>query len=439
MSIDRFLIDTCADNYNSAGKELESLDRFIVVNRQGFNKILKKYKKWTGSADLTRRFHKHVLDRQTSFTSKDLSTSLVYYNQILDEIRYAGSQTTPAKASGNGNSSPRYLSPTAKRSPLSIAERLKVIFEEGVAGEVDTAFSMLPLGQESASTCYWVHPENLLQLQVLLSRHGRSRKTYTPMSTSRPSSSCISSGGSRTGLPTIEVSERSNASCLIMCDDLPVLANQWDSSTTKGSEGDDNCYLTKSVASIRLAPTEAATFAIYSSSPDRLDRGPTDFRTAKIKRNSLRRLFGGKVLSEEAGSSSQDITSPNTRCSRVDTYLNDSSDYDAVKHWLGDNTKVSPLLELHFNRCWFVGMHNSTVSGWWAALDSHVTMQKSTVSTLDRFGSSESSNDDDVAIEEFPYAILSIRLEGDTDRTLIEELANSHLVSSSSLIRFSAS
>ncbi|KAI7114926.1 hypothetical protein KC337_g17373, partial [Hortaea werneckii] len=55
-----------------AGEEIKSLARFTSTQRTAFRKLLKKYKKWTGSNNLEERFRQEVLDDPKSFTKLDL-------------------------------------------------------------------------------------------------------------------------------------------------------------------------------------------------------------------------------------------------------------------------------------------------------------------------------------------------------------------------------
>lgn len=77
---------------HSVGQELEDLDRFVELNRQAFHKILKKYKKWTGSPDLAQRFNANVLSRPTSFAMKDFVSTLAHCHEILASNREAKSR-----------------------------------------------------------------------------------------------------------------------------------------------------------------------------------------------------------------------------------------------------------------------------------------------------------------------------------------------------------
>lgn len=64
------------------GGDIQALQRFVRVQCVAFRKILKKYKKWTGSTTLTARFAETILADPQSFTRRDLS----YLQDRFDEI-----------------------------------------------------------------------------------------------------------------------------------------------------------------------------------------------------------------------------------------------------------------------------------------------------------------------------------------------------------------
>ena len=418
----------------STGRELGQLDRFVVVNRQGFHKILKKYKKWTDSAGLERRFQRHVLDRPTSFTNKTFLLSLALYNKVLADIRLAGTPNTSLV-----KNRPRYSQ--AEELISSTATELKEIFERGTDAEMDTAFAMLPLGPQAITACYWIHPENIFQLQVLLLRHARSRRNQISVSTPSQMSSRPSRRGSISESGSSTTIQSGSEACFIACDDLPSVVKRQSSATIEDAENSGGRFHHTSVASIRLSSAGDAVVVIgaypgIKPESDDTQRLPC-FLTTKVRRKALRRLF-------DAGSSAKDISRLEEQSDRaqnsqssaligksplVDTCLNMTSNIEVIKEWLRGHQKVQPLLELRSQRCRFTGIHNTTNFGLWATLDTDVIMAKSALLALDRYDSSESSNDTESAIHKFPYAILSIRIEGNVSTSLIEELDDSHLVS----------
>ncbi|KAE9377993.1 hypothetical protein N431DRAFT_435156 [Stipitochalara longipes BDJ] len=73
------------------GEETRSLQRFTNAQRMAFHKILKKYKKWTGSTSLGERFNEQVLSDPKSFVRRDYQPLLSQYRDLLITLR----STTP--------------------------------------------------------------------------------------------------------------------------------------------------------------------------------------------------------------------------------------------------------------------------------------------------------------------------------------------------------
>ena len=426
------------------GRELGQLDRFVVVNRQGFHKILKKYKKWTDSAGLERRFQRHVLDRPKSFTNKNFLLSLALYNKVLADIRLAGTPNTSLVKHQT-----RYSQ--AGELISSRAAELKDAFERGTDAEMDTAFAMLPLGPQAITACYWIHPENLFQLQVLLLRHARSRKNQISVSTPSQTSSRPSRQGSISESGSSTTIQSGSEACCIACDDLPSFAKRQSSATIDDAESAGGRFLHYSIASIYLSSTGDAVVVVGAPPEAKPENDDTRrlpcFLTTKVRRKALRRLFDAASFAKDSsGLEGQSDPTQNSQSSAlvnksplVDTYLNITSDIEAIKEWLHGHQKIQPLLELRSQRCRFTGIHNTANSGLWATLDTDVIMAKSTLLSLDRYDSSESSKDSETAIHKFPHAVLTVRIEGNVNTSLIEELDGSHLVSlsrKSSRLRF---
>jgi len=73
------------------GEDIRSLQRFTAAQRKAFHKILKKYKKWTGSTSLGARFNDEVLSDPKSFVRRDFEPLLSQYRDLLTTLR----ATTP--------------------------------------------------------------------------------------------------------------------------------------------------------------------------------------------------------------------------------------------------------------------------------------------------------------------------------------------------------
>ena len=85
------------------GDDIRNLRRFVGAQVVAFRKILKKYRKWTGSSTLSSRFRDNVLSHPKSFTRRDFSQLETQYDDLMETLRAA----TPTDAS-------RLVSPTGE-------------------------------------------------------------------------------------------------------------------------------------------------------------------------------------------------------------------------------------------------------------------------------------------------------------------------------------
>lgn len=96
------------------GDDIRNLQRFVGAQIVAFRKILKKYRKWTGSSTLGSRFRDNVLSHPKSFTRRDFSQLESQYDDLMETLRAA----TPTDASGlvspagESRHSQRHLTPT---------------------------------------------------------------------------------------------------------------------------------------------------------------------------------------------------------------------------------------------------------------------------------------------------------------------------------------
>ncbi|KAK0708376.1 hypothetical protein B0H67DRAFT_648448 [Lasiosphaeris hirsuta] len=90
-------------------EDVRSLQRFVNAQVVAFRKILKKYRKWTGSSSLGSRFRDTILSHPKSFTKRDFSLLQAECDDLLATLRAA----SPADVSGLG-------SPATESSPPSI-------------------------------------------------------------------------------------------------------------------------------------------------------------------------------------------------------------------------------------------------------------------------------------------------------------------------------
>ncbi|KAK6842516.1 hypothetical protein PG990_005543 [Apiospora arundinis] len=75
-------IDECANDIND-------LKRFVWAQKEALRKILKKYKKWTGSTTLGARFRDNVLSNLKGFTKRDFHPLEQQHQELLTTLRAA--------------------------------------------------------------------------------------------------------------------------------------------------------------------------------------------------------------------------------------------------------------------------------------------------------------------------------------------------------------
>ncbi|KAI0386846.1 hypothetical protein F5Y04DRAFT_242503 [Hypomontagnella monticulosa] len=75
-------IDECGD-------DIKALTRFVNAQVIAFRKILKKYRKWTGSTTLSSRFKENVLSSPKSFTKRDFHPLRLQHQELLATLEAA--------------------------------------------------------------------------------------------------------------------------------------------------------------------------------------------------------------------------------------------------------------------------------------------------------------------------------------------------------------
>ncbi|KAK4159340.1 hypothetical protein QBC43DRAFT_327497 [Cladorrhinum sp. PSN259] len=83
------------------GDDIRNLRRFTNAQIVAFRKILKKYRKWTGSSTLGSRFRDNVLSHPKSFTKRDFSQLQSQYDDLTETFK-AASPASPASPADLG-------------------------------------------------------------------------------------------------------------------------------------------------------------------------------------------------------------------------------------------------------------------------------------------------------------------------------------------------
>ena len=416
-------------------EDIQALARFVEAQKLAFRKLLKKYKRWTGSPALSHRF-RDISNRPGSFSEKDFAPLLMQWSDVLLAVRapfYAG-LIWESHSGHNGQRKGLKSSKIPERevgisagTDMRAAE-LHSICETGSDIEVDTALAVTPLGHVAGRAVYWIHHDNLVELQVLLIQFSRLRTKRNQVTFSRTSSSSrLFRQGSideRDSWPSYSPENEIN---VILCDDLQRFARTQSSSTVDDSESAPGFAAGKAAVSLRYSPDGDATVVLKPGKGKSVSSngGVSDVAyELKLKQKNLRQVFLNTSLSSRPQAKSMQFVPDSSPKKGSSEGLQTQQ---TIRQWLFDHPKTQPLIHLRSRRTRFVGLKNNASQGIWALLDADILMMQSSPEDMDN--SIGSQQIDGSQSEAFPYAVLEIRWEGGSEPSLVKALDESHLVS----------
>ena len=391
---------------DSVGEDVQSLSRYVSTQKQAFRKLLKKYRKWTGSSALELRMNNEVFNQPGSALNLD-------FVPLLDRLAGVRSSLT-ALSQSRGNARPpsvhlhRKSSVPVSQKPRSTALQLHERFLNSSPLEFDAAFSAIPLGVAGGRACYWVHKDNLEEVTVLLRRYMKDRNGSTP----HPDTSdlCL------TSLPTARRDSAQSASSngrthIAMFDNLQRFVKAHRAVTV--GQAEDLVGSVSSILALRI---------LWASDPEAIlvssDLSPSTVPTqhhldiAHIKRKELVKLFeadGHFTTKHQKGYA--------TDSSVLDTSLQKHRD------WLAQNRDIKPLTEVQCLRSRFAGLNNTGEVGTWALMDMDITMSSVDLSTIGK-----KSSGDAAEVQCFPHTVLELRWEFSRTPEIVRALDSTHLV-----------
>ena len=378
------------------GEEIKSLSRFVGVQQTAFRKLLKKYKKWTGSVELSQRFNKEILDSSSSFTKTDLQTFLAQYDELLAAVRTLYdehlSSTRDTRSTELGQS--RSDSQSQKALPFA---HVQDILERGKQVEFDHLVATLPLGANGKSAAYWVHSDNLVELQVLLSQHTRSFTSYRKESSTGTPSSPMR-GGSHLGPPNFFD---------VIADDQDRYLSEQSSQTLGQLEGHAASTLQTAAICVRTTKDDEAALVARRQSVAGKLKG--------FDRASVKRKYAQSLLERDPSFAVEKATVPSVAF--VEEKVQSTCSLQVMKHWLSQHNDIQPIATIQSHRSRFHSVPNDATGVLLAALDNAVSVHFGIAVDTDIRESSS-----------FPYAILQVRQEGAQSSDLIQVLDSSHLV-----------
>ena len=396
------------------GEDIQSLSRFVEAQRLAFEKLLKKYRKWTDSAELGRRFREGVFNRSASFSNRDFQPLLAQWTEVLARVRAPfdndtqGTHRRPRSKIGSLAQRPfdRSVSPNqgGSRPPTDDSSSLSVLrksWESGSGVDIDTALVTSPAGPKTSQAVYWVHADNVIQIHVLLLQ-------YTRLQNVNKSDEIPSTVANSNTSPRGFVSAYSNRHCSRTDEDIGVII-----CSNPRDKDPEKCPSVPAVngaaAVIRYSSNNEAA-VVMDTCTKKLDQCQTPLKS-KIELSQIPKLFKESETDQEL-------------------LRHDTKDSERVHDWFATHQEVQPLVQIQASRTRFMGLKNSRSGGLWATLDKGILVR---ATSRDSISCSQFSKvngaEESAGSKAFPHAVLEVRAEGDPGSDLIAQLDASYLVS----------
>ncbi|KAJ4357950.1 uncharacterized protein N0V89_002527 [Didymosphaeria variabile] len=302
---------------NKAGEEIRALSRFQVAQRTGFRKILKKYKRWTKDAELERQFKSEVTSSPTSFYQLDLGYLLDQYIEVLGALR-APFDVAGASESPNGV------------KPSSPTVRISQTCQDGSELDFDVAFSLTPLGSRGSKATYWIHPDHIVEAEVLLLQHMRLITASSPPTTrGSPEATSLRRKSSTT---TDRFLGSEDGVGLLVLDHPESFAIKQNASSLGSGEETAGTLQVKAAGNARWTSSGDAALALD------LEKSPEAFLTAKLERKHLPGFL-------EISTPLAELNLPNTQGKDSSQLTADAeTNVTAARQWLESHEGVRPIV-----------------------------------------------------------------------------------------------
>ncbi|KAL8970431.1 MAG: hypothetical protein Q9183_001525 [Haloplaca sp. 2 TL-2023] len=424
-----------------AGEEIKSLARFVGAQKLAFLKLLKKYQKWTGSPGLDSRFRKKVLNKPGTFSTRDFQPLLTQYTDVLVAVRAPFDQSSGMVSAQPGSKASRENGPkmateissgiqgpttddgtshsqSLRKSATSVAAQIQEACQDTSDVRFDTALATLPLGSCGGRACYWIHPDHLIELHVLLLQYTRLRRA--PHSSSGGSTADRSRRQSPRESPDTNDHGLSSGgeedAGLVVCDELHKYAQRWSSASISDAEEPTGKVPEIAAASIRYNSNGEAILAVDTLRGTTGSAGaPQSFTVSKVRKKAVRHLFDSRQHQCIRNEYHQE------KCS-------DDNDLQKIRRWLPDHPNIRPLAQLQCKRTRFVGLKNQGAGGVWVTLDRDILMSRAPEDFFSSRGGDLTFLDaTDGECSRFPFAVLEVRFEGGVQTSFLDALDKTHL------------
>jgi hypothetical protein len=350
---------TLVQDSQDIGDDIQALTRYINVQRLAFKKILKKHRRWTGSAGLQIRMNNQVFEQSDSFLQVDLLP-------LMDRLsNVTGPLTDLSKAKRQGRPATDTLDPVKPSDKPPAAQMHEAAIKESNV-DLSAAFKAVPLGPTAGRVCYWIHPDNIDEAVVLVLRHMRACNALSQApASSRPWHHST------------------------LFDNIQRFVHEESAATIGQTEEAEGSVASKVPLSILWAEDEPLAAVISSDlSPHGHVRNRC-MRVGHLKRKDLAKSITGRESK--------------------------TGEARRLAEYLALHRDLKPLVEIQSRRTHFAGLNNSSEVGTWAILDRDIIMSPADVGRLGGPNNGDAGGDDlsqsASSGQSFPHAVLQIRWE----------------------------
>lgn len=340
---------------DAVGEDIQALTRFAATQKTAFRKILKKYRKRTGSTTLQIRMEKDV------FSDGKLALNMTQSMQRLSKLMSTMSQDLEGPMM---RGEPRRARKARISSTESSVSQINKAAQLGPL-HFDAVLPSVPFGEAAGTATYWIHPDNLEEAKVLLLKYMRDLKADLDAAADEADDSAASSHEE-----AWNGSAATETCSVVFCDNVQRYIR--DTSTS---------CATKVALTTRWTTHGEAVASMSDLKPQ--DKSCS---TLRIKKKNLPLAFDRNRAIPQGKDS------------------NNAASIRAVKDYLSEHRDVKLLAGLRSERSRYAGITNSAEVGIWATLDTNICFYPANIDDLGHSSTPSSA-------ESFPYAILELRWE----------------------------
>lgn len=343
-----------------------------------------------------------------SFTTIDLDPLLAEWEDVLNIVRVLYEERI-----GNPSANTREIDTGSLRSKAPRLRKaisgLHDAVQSNSQAQFDSFFATLPLGEGGKSAAYWVHPENVVEVQILVLQHARSYAVHRPSAASTPVGTLSRKSSYSATSPSRRNSTTPDQDTgLLIVDDQDAFVQHQSAITLEDKESTVGTILQNSAVSARWTDEDVAIVAAQDDGGDR-----------SVKEIVVRRKYLAAAVNPNSSAPASKAAVP---------VGNDSSrsikEIEDLRSWFATNPRVRPLATIASSRQRFTNIAADSAGFLLATLDKNISMRKSDSTELSSIDTVFSSND----AHDFPHAVLRVRQEGTHTNDLLRVLDSSHLV-----------